>query len=270
MKTINSCKLKCHKFIFSNLLASERFFKMLNCLIDFRFGMKLLFSFILMLFTNSTISQKRMAELMLRTSGYNGDLTQSTLSAKRIGACGSFNVTHQSGSHWSIRTGISYGRISGDDNYNKEKNFKSRKLSSKSHLIEWNNCGELSVVDSEMYYSYPYFFGGVGLMYFNPYVFNNKNKKLFLRPMSPEGQGLVVYPDREIYSLYQVCIPFGLGWRVKLKNKWEISYEFRCRMIFTDYLDDVSTTYVSLKNLSELVSADAAAISYPKQSLFME
>jgi hypothetical protein len=107
-------------------------------------------------------------------------------------------------------------------------------------------------------------------MYFNPYVFNNKNKKLFLRPMSPEGQGLVVYPDREIYSLYQVCIPFGLGWRVKLKNKWEISYEFGCRMIFTDYLDDVSITYVSLKNLSELVSADAAAISYPKQSLFME
>jgi len=232
--------------------------------------MKYLFAFSLMVFTNSTIAQKWTVELMLGTSGYNGDLTQTALSAKRLGACGSLNVTYQSGSYWSIRTGVSYGRISGDDNSNKDESLKSRNLSFKSHVIEWNICGELSVVDPEMYYSYPYFFGGIGIMHFNPYAFNDENKKLFLRPLSTEGQGLIAYPDRKKYSLFQVCIPFGLGWKLKLKNKWEISYEFGYRIVFTDYLDDVSTTYVSLKNLSELVSDEAAAMSYRKQSPFME
>ncbi len=226
--------------------------------------------FLLLLIPYKGKSQQWMAEAMAGVSSYNGDLTQSAVASNRLGPCAALNIKYNSPYFWSLRAGISYGRISGDDNKNKDEGLQSRNLSFKSHVIELSVCGELAVVDPELYYSYPYIFGGVGVFHFNPYTTDNENKKIFLQPLGTEGQGLSDYPSRKKYSLFQLSIPFGAGWKFNYRDKYEISYEFGYRLLFTDYLDDVSKTYVPLENLAAGNGPKAAELSYRKKTPFME
>lgn len=226
--------------------------------------------FFLLFNAQACAAQEWLAETMVGVSAYNGDLTQSSFSFKRLGPAAMINIKYNSNSFWGVRAGIGYGRISGDDKKNKDEGLQSRNLSFKSHIIEFNICGELAIVDPELYYSYPYIFGGVGVFHFNPYTTDNDNKKTYLRPLSTEGQGLEAYPNRKPYSLFQFSMPFGAGWKVKLKDRFELSYEFGYRLLFTDYLDDVSNTYVSLEKLIAAKGAKAAELSYRKRTPFME
>jgi hypothetical protein len=43
----------------------------------------------------------------------------------------------------------------------------------------------------------------------------------------------------------QAVIPVGLGLKVNINQRWTFSGEIGHRITFTDYMDDVSTTYVS-------------------------
>jgi hypothetical protein len=47
----------------------------------------------------------------------------------------------------------------------------------------------------------------------------------------------------------QIAIPFGLGVRYKIDRYWDLSLEVGWRKTFTDYLDDVSTSYASKANI---------------------
>src|SRR5690606_13448162 len=73
--------------------------------------------------------------------------------------------------------------------------------------------------------------------------------KVFLKPLSTEGQGLPQYPDRKPYKLTQFAIPFGAGVKFRVSRNTVLAYEVGLRKIFTDYLDDVSTTYVDQATL---------------------
>lgn len=88
----------------------------------------------------------------------------------------------------------------------------------------------------------PYLIGGVGMYHFNPQA-NLNGKWVDLQPLRTEGQGSSKYPDRTPYSLNQVCIPVGIGARYELGSQFFLRAEFMYRILNTDYLDDVSTTY---------------------------
>lgn len=229
--------------------------------------MKKLILCILMIGFLKSNAQKWMAEGMIGGSCYNGDLSQTNFSFNRVGPALSLNLKYYNNSIWSVRGGISFANVSGDDKKNSDPELQTRNLSFKTNIIELNVCGELATLDPNLYFSYPYIFAGVGAFYFNPYTKDNQNNKVFLRPLSTEGQGLAAYPDRKKYSKIQFCIPFGTGWKYEYKNKWEFSYEFGYRLLFTDYLDDVSYKYVSLDYLSENVSPKSAELAYRKQNI---
>lgn len=59
--------------------------------------------------------------------------------------------------------------------------------------------------------------------------------------MSTEGEGFVT--GREEYNLSQFALPFGGGIRFSLNDNLKVGMEISMRKTFTDYLDDVSTTY---------------------------
>ena len=65
-----------------------------------------------------------------------------------------------------------------------------------------------------------------------------------LKPLSTEGQGLVAYPNRDPYSLTQFAIPFGAGIKFAINESISLAWEIGLRKTFTDYLDDLSTSYV--------------------------
>lgn len=92
---------------------------------------------------------------------------------------------------------------------------------------------------------YMYVFAGAGGFYFNPYGKDTRpggdNRWHALKPLRTEGEGLI--PTRRKYSNFQFSIPLGIGIRFAINRLYSIGIEYGYHHTFTDYLDDVSTTY---------------------------
>ena len=65
--------------------------------------------------------------------------------------------------------------------------------------------------------------------------------KVFLQPLGTEGQGF--FMDRQKYNLTSFALPFGGGIKFSLSENVKVRVEVGLRKTFTDYLDDVSSTY---------------------------
>ena len=89
----------------------------------------------------------------------------------------------------------------------------------------------------------PYLSAGVGVFWFNPEASLN-GIWVRLQPLRTEGQGFEEYPDRKPYSLIQMNFPVGLGLKYELSAFFNMKLEILHRITTTDYLDDVSKTYV--------------------------
>ena len=89
----------------------------------------------------------------------------------------------------------------------------------------------------------PYVLGGIGFFKFNPQAKLN-DELIDLQPLSTEGQGFKEYPDRKPYKLTQLVCPVGIGVKYKVSPLLNVSLECTSRILFTDYLDDVSTFYI--------------------------
>ncbi|MDE3182372.1 MAG: hypothetical protein KGM16_03035, partial [Bacteroidota bacterium] len=67
---------------------------------------------------------------------------------------------------------------------------------------------------------------------------------------------------RNNYSLTQFSIPFGAGVKMPLSENINVGFEIGYRKLFTDYLDDVSKTYVDPNLLLARRGAKAVELSY--------
>jgi opacity protein-like surface antigen len=90
----------------------------------------------------------------------------------------------------------------------------------------------------------PYILAGVGYFHFNPQA-RIGARWVDLQPLHTEGEGFAEYPGRKEYKLNQFNIPFGLGVKYELTGTLNVRLEFVPRILFTDYLDDVSTRYIN-------------------------
>ena len=90
----------------------------------------------------------------------------------------------------------------------------------------------------------PFVSAGVGLFHFNPKAQLN-GEWVRLQPLGTEGQGLSsIFPERKLYSLLQPNVQLGAGVKFMLNQDLFLNFEINHRYTPTDYLDDVSTTYV--------------------------
>ncbi len=158
----------------------------------------------------------------------------------------------------ALRLEATFGQVSASDSvlkgitdiaktrYNRNLSFRSNirefSLMAEIHplflFIDWNSRGE----DPPRYS--PYLLGGVGYFTYNPQARLNQTW-IDLQPLSTEGQGFKEYPDRPVYKLSQINIPVGLGVKYELSSLLNVRGEFVYRKLNTDYLDDVSTTYIN-------------------------
>ncbi|MEI9807945.1 MAG: DUF6089 family protein [Bacteroidota bacterium] len=222
------------------------------------------YCFILLLFiAPASFAQKWDVEVMGGVAAYNGDLTEHTISYRSAGPSAGINVKYNfSNEIVVLRGGLTWGKISGDDKFNKQGDLKNRNLSFQTNIWEASLCAELNIFEPEYYTVYPYVFAGIGAFRFNPYTYDNQQVKQYLQPLGTEGQGLASHPDRKPYSLTQFCLPFGGGMKVKLNTRWDLIYEVGGRLLFTDYLDDVSTTYVNSQELMANSKPKAVELAY--------
>ena len=174
----------------------------------------------------------------------------------------------------SFKTNITYGRVAGRDSLTLEPFRRNRNLSFRSPILEWSIQGEISLLQlrsTKSRYKLQgvrgrsgldlnvYVFGGVGVFYFNPQA-KLGNRWWSLQPLGTEGQGIKA--TREKYRRVSVSIPIGFGFRVPLPDKnWTIGFEYGMRKTFTDYIDDVSSTYFSPTLILDKYGPVAAALS---------
>ena len=190
------------------------------------------------------------SELSLEIGGmsYMGDLNNQHLFAKPcMGYGGGFRYCFDD--RWALKVGGAYGHIEGGN----PDAIAMRNLSFRSHVWEATARAEFNFLPygySDLQWRFsPFIYAGIGLMGFNPKAqytdpTTGETEWVELRPLGTEGQGTTEYPDRTPYSLLQVVIPFGMGIRLSPNHHLQVLIEYGVRKTFTDYLDDVSTTYV--------------------------
>jgi hypothetical protein len=145
-----------------------------------------------------------------------------------------------------------WAKLAGNDLLTAEPSRNNRNLSFRTNIISVSAQFEYSVIEEKVKSRYSrrskkfplniYFFGGFGAFYFNPEAQYYDGKWYKLKPLNTEGQGL---PGSEAadYSLVQFCIPLGVGFKYPINREWSIGLEYSITKTFTDYIDDVSTTY---------------------------
>lgn len=202
--------------------------------------------------------------------------TKLSLTRPGIDVLGSYRIAPR----LTVRGSFMWARLKGDDAKADPFGDKS-KYRYMRNLQFRNDIKELSVdfvYDIIPHYKtymsrpelVPYIFAGIAVLHHNPkamvpemdavhYQFNNaqpiqQNDPRYggvspgdwvaLKPLGTEGQyvsGSGVTP----YSNWQLAIPVGAGVRYRLSRFVDLSFEIGYRQTFTDYLDDVSGSYLN-------------------------
>lgn len=203
------------------------------------------------------------------TSSYYGDLQEKLFPNEGYRACGGLMYKYFVHPSVGFRFGATYASLYGADSVSESPAIKKRNLNFQTNLFEANAGLEVNLlpVDFDEFKFSPYVFAGLAVFYYNPYTIGNDDEKIYLRPLSTEGQGLKQYPDRKIYSLVNVGIPFGGGLKVLIGKKVLISTEIGFRYTATDYLDDVSKSYVNMDTLFRYKGKQSVDLSYRTDEL---
>ncbi len=162
----------------------------------------------------------------------------------------------------ALKLVANYTNIGYSDKYNKVPFEVQRNLSFNSVIYEGAFQAEFNffkyVTGDPSYRFTPYLTGGVGFFYYNPTT-TYKGIKYDLRPLGTEGQN-AGYDNRK-YGSFAACFPVGAGVKYWLKAGINVSFEIADRFTTTDYLDDVSTTYVGADKFK------ATTLSNPSKAL---
>ena len=178
---------------------------------------------------------------------YFGDLnTRARLNRPKIAAGIFFRKNF--GNYIAARIVANYAQLGYSDIYNTQNEFmQTRNLSFNTNVWELSLRGDFNFFrflpgDPEFNFT-PYVSLGIGVFSYDPYAYL-QGQKYFLRPLGTEGQGSSLYPDRKPYSSMAICFPIGVGIKYAFNERFNIGLEITHRFTTTDYLDDVSKTYV--------------------------
>lgn len=170
-----------------------------------------------------------------------------------IGAVGEYRF-HP---NFSARAGLAYTIIGASDataDPSADANSLGRygrNLSFRNNMIEFSTMVTANIFPVNRGYLKrapinPFVFLGLNVFTNNPqartYGKGNTGDWINLRELKTEGQGTTGGP--EAYSGIQMGIPFGVGCKFMLSRKIDISLELGYRFTFTNYLDDVGSTYL--------------------------
>lgn len=192
-------------------------------------------------------------------SNYQGDLTDKAygrFTKPAFGITGNYELSGRV----NLRGGLTFAKVAGDDKYNVES-AKFRNLNFSSKITEASLLAEFNVFNLDNIRWTPYVFGGLAIYHFNPYTFDSGGIKTFLQPLSTEGQGIEGYQTKP-YALTQLALPFGGGIKYAISDNVRLGLEVGLRKLFTDHLDDVSTTYADAADLLAAKGQKAVDLAY--------
>lgn len=216
-------------------------------------------------------SDKRHHEigLWVGASNYHGDLQHEWVptgikEGKTYQPSGGLIYKYYFNPSLGLRFGASYIRITAADSLSPVRADQLRNLSFANNIVEAYGAVEWNFLplDFHRFKVSPYLFAGIGAFYGSPFAEDRDGKKVQLRDLGTEGQGLPNYPDRKIYPLVNPMFPIGGGVKFFVSNTFMISAEVGLRYTATDYLDDVSRTYVNMDTLMAYRGQASVDMSY--------
>ena len=222
----------------------------------------------LVVFGQSKFLKHTEVGLLLGGIHYAGDLNDRFNLIHNIGPGASLLMQRNSvNTRWGWRNTFSAGRFSAADKFSNDPYLVNRNLSVRTFVVE---------VSSQLVFNFlPYEIGGntPGMNFpFTPYIFTGGAFYFFnpkaelngtyykLRFMDTEGQGTSVY-KRKRAAAVQFGIPLGLGFKASFNKKVGVGIEWGLRKLYTDYLDDVSMSYVYPEVIAKERGPEAAALS---------
>lgn len=193
-------------------------------------------------------------------------------------AMGGLFVRYCAAPAFAMRLGVNHGSLYANDNWNYTAAKSAKSIEDDSYQRYMRNQNVRSRT-WEGYFLFefsplrlnpsalvarrrfqPYIMAGVGYFHFKPqteYVTRAGNSKgwIDLYDLNLEGNGITKdkYPglSEEVYknspatySLWQLCIPLGLGVKWDIGRHLALGIEYNYRYCFTDYLDGVSGKYI--------------------------
>ncbi len=196
---------------------------------------------------------------------YLGDLNNQSMFGKVNPAAGLI-ARYNFDTRWLLSFGASYGRVEGGNpDYIARRNLSFRSSIMEGFIRAEFNFFPYGIRSAAYKRSTPYIFCGFGAFKFNPMAqytqpSSGQTDWYALQPLGTEGQGSRAYPNRVKYQLIEVSMPFGIGYRWRLAANMHLTVEYGWRKTWTDYLDDVSTTYVGAQVLNETGGGSMAAV----------
>lgn len=222
------------------------------------------FIIVLILFCGTCAqSQHLFASLFVGESNYSGDLQEKRFTLIQARPAFGFGLLYEINDKMLIRGDFTYGGLQAHDKYG-TKNI-SRNLSFYTTLSEYSIGFEYNFLNLYQYRVSPYIFTGIALYDFNPYTKTENGNIVFLAELNTEGQGF--YEGRKNYKLRQFSIPYGAGIQWAISDNKRIGIVFGFRKTFTDYIDDVSTTYVDETLLEQNRGRKVVDIAYRADEL---
>lgn len=202
----------------------------------------------LSVFSQNSIVQEGEFGFGLGAAHYFGDLnTRANLNRPKIAAGLFFRKNF--GNYIALRISGNFAQVGYSDVYNTHNEFmRRRNLSFNSKIWELGLQGDFNFYrfmpgDPDFRWT-PYITLGASVFNYDPYAYLN-DEKYFLRPLGTEGQGIdTTNRDRQPYSSMAFAIPFGVGIKYSINERINVGFEIVHRFTNTDYLDDVSKTYV--------------------------
>jgi hypothetical protein len=177
---------------------------------------------------------------------YNGELQEKAFTLNQARPGFGLGVRHDLNEHLSARLHVHYAGLQGNDSKGNTL-MRSRNLSFKTTLLDGELGVQYNIFNLNDRWWTPYFFGGIGMMKYNPFTYTSSGQKTYLQPLSTEGQGIT--PGSKTYKLTQLHIPMAVGGEYALNADMRIGLEMGYRKLFTDYLDDVSGSYTEQTTL---------------------
>jgi hypothetical protein len=191
------------------------------------------------LFAQLSFAQSWEVGGMFGGSNYHGDLAYNIVPQETHFSGGAF-VKYNLNEYWAIRPTLSYLKISGSDSNFEE--YSLRNLSFRNKMYEISNVVEFNFQSFSNRTIHNktsvYALLGIALFVHKPEAMLN-NEWVELRPLQTEKQR---------YRLMQLSVPVGVGVKHALAPNLIVGFEAGWRKTFTDYLDDVSTTYANTED----------------------
>lgn len=164
-----------------------------------------------------------------------------------------------------MRFGATYLQITAADSLSTVAADKQRNLNFTNDMFEGYGAVEFNILPirvEDRFKVSPYVFAGIGAVYSNPYTNDREGKKTRLRDLGTEGQGVPGYPDRKTYSMVHAMFPVGGGVKFFIGKTVVMSAEVGLRYVASDYIDDVSRSYINMDTLLAYKGQKAVDLSY--------